>query len=453
MSSAGIAVSHLQEDPTLSLIRSDGARSPHCAVESILIYLSFSSGSAVMPMRVLASESIASMKLRIQSCKGFVVKKQKLIFDGRELSRNECLISDYGVGNGNILHLNLRLSDLRDIVVKTTFGREYKFLVQQTKNIGFIKEQIAKERNGQALPHEQKLICNGQELDDQCLIEDISSDKNAIIHLFVCKSSKIRSKQVVKDLELSIETKEPVAGCALLEPIIVNPKVELPAVIHEMIHATVAGLEKGNVPVRTSEGSGGAYFMGGGKSGSDQKYVTVFKPIDEEPMAVNNPQGLPVSVDGEGLKKGTRVGEGALREVAAYILDHPIGVRRSFTSYGASGFAGVPPTVLARCLNEGFNHPGGFSGSSKNIKIGSLQMFMENIGTCEDMGPRIFPLDDVHRISVLDIRLANADRHGGNILVCRTGDDHQIRLVPIDHGYCLPENVSNIFSSILHNFT
>lgn len=405
-------------------------------------------------MRVLASESIASVKLRIQTCKGFVVKKQKLIFDGRELARNECLIRDYGVGNGNILHLALRLSDLRAITVKTTFGREYKFHVEQNKNIGYIKQQIAKKRNGFAHPVEQTLICNGEELDDQCLIEDICSDKDAVIHLVVCKSSKIRSKPIEKDFELSIETPdicEPKSFEApqiferkqqdrylLLEPVIVNPKVELLPVIHDMIRATVAGLEKGNVPVRSSEGSGGAYFMHG-KSG--QKYVAVFKPIDEEPMAVNNPQGLPLSLDGEGLKRGTRVGEGALREVAAYLLDHPIGGRQSFLHSG-TGFAGVPPTVMARCLHEGFNHPEGFTSAPKNIKIGSLQMFMENIGTCEDMGPRAFPLEDVHKIAVLDIRLANADRHGGNILVCKEGEEHRIRLVPIDHGYCLPENVS-----------
>ncbi|XP_078431329.1 phosphatidylinositol 4-kinase gamma-like protein [Wolffia australiana] len=438
MSSAGIALSPLPEDPTLSLIRGDGSRSPHCAAEAILIYLSFPAGSAVLPMRVLDSESIASVKLRIQSCKGFVVKKQKLIFDGRELSRNECLIRDYGVGNGNILHLALRLSDLRVIVVKTTFGREYKFHVEQTKNIGYIKEQIVKKRSGFAHPQEQKLICNGEELDDQCLIEDICRDKDAVVHLLVCKSSKIRSKLVEKDFELSIETpegREPAQP--LLEPVIVNPKIELPPAVKNMIHAAAAGLEKGNVPVRSTEGSGGAYFMRGE---SGKKYVAVFKPIDEEPMAANNPQGLPSSVDGEGLKRGTRVGEGALREVAAYILDHPISGRRSISGDGRPGFAGVPPTTMARCLNEGFNHPDGFTGKSTDSKIGSLQMFMENIGTCEDMGPRAFPLEDIHRIAILDIRLANADRHGGNILVSRTGKEQRVRLIPIDHGYCLPEN-------------
>lgn len=161
--------------------------------------------------------------------------------------------------------------------------------------------------------------------------------------------------------------------------------------------------------------------------------VGIFKPIDEEPLAVNNPQGLPLSSNGEGLKRGTRVGEGALREVAAYILDHPRRDRRSFLS-DEIGFSGVPPTVMIRCLHKAFNHPQG-----KNFKIGSLQMFVKNCGSCEDMGPRAFPVEEVHKISVLDIRLANADRHAGNILVSKAGNEGQIMLVPIDHGYCLPE--------------
>ncbi|GJM89913.1 hypothetical protein PR202_ga06140 [Eleusine coracana subsp. coracana] len=72
-------------------------------------------------------------------------------------------------------------------------------------------------------------------------------------------------------------------------------------------------------------------------------------------------------------------------------------------------------------------------------KLGSLQAFVNNCGSCEDMGPRAFPVQEVHKISVLDMRLANADRHAGNILVSK--DDHGVvSLVPIDHGYCLPES-------------
>lgn len=151
-------------------------------------------------------------------------------------------------------------------------------------------------------------------------------------------------------------------------------------------------------------------------------------------MAVNNPRGLPLSPDGEGLKRGTRVSEGALREVAAYILDHPKSGRRSFSSE-VKGFAGVPPTVMVKCLHDGFNHPEGIT-----VKIGSLQMFMKNCGSCEDMGPGSFPVEEVHKITVLDMRLANADRHAGNILVSKEGKDGRTVLIPIDHGYCLPES-------------
>jgi len=130
----------------------------------------------------------------------------------------------------------------------------------------------------------------------------------------------------------------------------------------------------------------------------------MFKPIDEEPMAENNPRGLPLSVDGEGLKRGTRVGEGALREVAAYLLDHPTDGCRS---HDGTGFSGVPPTALVRSFHMG-----------KELKIESLQMFVENQGSCEDMGPHAFSVKEVQKIAVLDIRLANADRHAGNKLVC-----------------------------------
>ncbi|KAG1335027.1 putative Phosphatidylinositol 4-kinase gamma 4 [Cocos nucifera] len=262
--------------------------------------------------------------------------------------------------------------------------------------------------------------------------------------------SPIRASPVNKDFELSIVAPDPKENKgvndlqiiakkqpdrdAWVEPVIVNPNVELSPGIMGLVRSTVIGLEKGNAPVLSSEGSGGVYFM---QDASGHNYVAVFKPIDEEPMAENNPRGLPLSSDGEGLKRGTRVGEGALREVAAYILDHPIG--GGCRSSDELGFAGIPPTVLVRCLHEGFNHHDGYGCMAKNYKIGSLQMFVKNCGSCEDIGPRAFPVEEVHKICVLDIRLANADRHAGNILL-RKDREGQFVLVPIDHGYCLPEN-------------
>ena len=106
----------------------------HCSGEPILIYLTVD--GAVTPMRVLESDSIASVKLRIQQCKGFVVKKQKLVFSGRELARNGTLIKEYGVTDGNVLHLVLRLSDLLFIVVRTVSGKEFEFHIDRHRNVG-----------------------------------------------------------------------------------------------------------------------------------------------------------------------------------------------------------------------------------------------------------------------------------------------------------------------------
>ncbi|KAF5801345.1 putative 1-phosphatidylinositol 4-kinase [Helianthus annuus] len=425
--------------------------------DGIMIHLAIS--GKVVPMRVSESDSIASVKLRIQSYKGFVVKNQKLVCGGRELSRGDCLVKDYGVSDGNVVHLVVRISDIQVINVKTSCGKEFTFHVGKNHDVGYVKRQLAKGKKGLVDVEEQEVLFKGEQIEDERLINDICKNNNdAVIHLIVRKSAKIRAKPVEKNFELSIVApqsndlkerdlavrqlkngghgieyygsvpKEGLNRNIRLEPVIVNPKAAIPSVLLDLINSTYDGLLKGNYPIRSSEGTGGAYLM---MDASGSKYLSVFKPIDEEPMAVNNPRGLPLSTDGEGLKKGTTVGEGALREVAAYILDHPKGERRS-VSGEHKGFSGVPPTFLATCLHKGFNHPDGVKE-----KIGSLQMFMENNGSCEDMGPSSFPVDEVHKISVLDIRMANADRHAGNILVSKSEDGQPV-LIPIDHGYCLP---------------
>ncbi|XP_031504288.1 phosphatidylinositol 4-kinase gamma 4-like [Nymphaea colorata] len=458
MSTAAGVLSPVREDHFVSM---GYARRGKSWDESILIYLTLA--GSVIPMRVLESDSIASVKLKIQTFKGFLKNKQMLVHRGRELARNDSLIKDYGVSDGNVLHLIIRLSDLQSITVKTVCGKELEFQVERHRNIGYVKQQIARKGKGLVDLKDQGLVCNGEELDDLSLVDDICTDGEAMIHLIVRKNVKLSGSPVEKDYELSIVastvsekpvdeqrtteewsyksefeaiTRKTPDSDYWLEPVIVNPVAGLGSVLRDLIDSVVDGMASGYSPIRSSEGSGGAYFL---RDFSGNKYAAVFKPIDEEPKAVNNPRGLPVSLDGEGLKRGTRVGEGAHREVAAYILDHPKGGRRLFFD-NAVGFAGVPPTVMARCLHSGFNHPEGYDRSAKNVKFGSLQMFQKNYGSCEDMGPGAFPVQEVHKISVLDIRLANADRHAGNILVCKAGDEGRTVLIPIDHGYCIPEN-------------
>lgn len=82
MSSAGVALSPIHSG---SVLPSDyvNAQPLPCSDEYIFIYLSV--GGSKIPMRVLESDSIEFVKLRIQSCKGFVVKNQKLVCGGRTI--------------------------------------------------------------------------------------------------------------------------------------------------------------------------------------------------------------------------------------------------------------------------------------------------------------------------------------------------------------------------------
>ena len=65
---------------------------------------------------------------------------------------------------------------------------------------------------------------------------------------------------------------------------------------------------------------------------------------------------------------------------------------------------------------------------------------------------------DVHKIGILDLRLFNTDRHSGNMLVnviegseaSHAWRDEQCELIPIDHGFCLPEALEPPYFEWMH---
>lgn len=82
--------------------------------------------------------------------------------------------------------------------------------------------------------------------------------------------------------------------------------------------------------------------------------------------------------------QGIRPGEGAIREVAAYVLDH-------------GHFAGVPPTAMVTCQPNML--PGSAGASAHGVKVGSLQQFVRATTDCEEQGPSAFPVREVHKIA------------------------------------------------------
>jgi len=125
--------------------------------------------------------------------------------------------------------------------------------------------------------------------------------------------------------------------------------------------------------------------------------------------------------------KGILDGEGAQREIAAYLLDK------------ADGFAGVPRTTMVKLIHPAFGR--NERGEIKE-KIGSLQEFVNNDGASWDIGYNAFPNHEVQKIAIFDLRIFNNDRHGGNMLMTKQ-EDGTYYLTPIDHGFSLPSNLAH----------
>lgn len=241
-----------------------------------------------------------------------------------------------------------------------------------------------------------------------------------------------------------------------------------------LVKSVERGIRACQEPEAAEQGLGGTYFF----MNEYGRKVAIMKPCDEEPLAPNNPKGFVGRNLGDlGLKPTVRVGEAAMREVAAYLLDH-------------DNFAKVPHTSLVKIAHPIFHVSATWSplrtaGSSDRslepmssgevdsmqsvtfgaggelfpvgqragvpCKLGSLQEFVAHDCDTSEMGPSRFAAGDVHRIGILDIRLLNTDRHAGNMLVRKHRSsaanlgalarlhDEQHHLMPIDHGFCLPE--------------
>ena len=121
---------------------------------------------------------------------------------------------------------------------------------------------------------------------------------------------------------------------------VVGTRHRTPAV-RALARAVVRGLRSGpRAPSGPSpEGLGGSYVFADERG----RPAAIVKPCDEEPLAPNNPKGFVGRELGDpGLRPTVRVGQAALREVAAYLLDH-------------GGLARVPPTVLVRVAHPVFH--------------------------------------------------------------------------------------------------
>mmetsp|Transcript_35933 Transcript_35933/g.46330 ORF Transcript_35933/g.46330 Transcript_35933/m.46330 type:complete len:603 (+) Transcript_35933:248-2056(+) len=242
--------------------------------------------------------------------------------------------------------------------------------------------------------------------------------------------------------------------------------LKCPRSLKHLLLQSKRALLLGFVPSLSLDGTGGCYFL----SNPLGQKITVFKPRDEEPFMENNPRegngngggGFSFNINNNNnnntnnfssndspiqMRKNVPAGTSCYREVAAYRLD-------------IDHHAGIPQTTLVYCSHSKLCYY-----NRKIIpKLGSLQEFSSNIGNCEDVSFTKFPISEVHRVAILDIRILNCDRNCGNLLMKEENHNHnnyelsnsnsnlnsnsnskseppRISLVPIDHGYCFPDSL------------
>lgn len=318
----------------------------------------------------------------------------------------------------------------RRVFVQTETGSVLGIELDGSENVHTVKRRLQVAFN---VPTEESLLVYG----DVVLKNDLSTVRN---------DSPILLTRKILHRSSSTPCLSPV-GNDLHEadqsgPVEILGSMTYLGMTKQLVHDIVKAIEMGINPLPIPSGLGGAYYFRNCKS----ENVAIVKPTDEEPFAPNNPKGFIGKLLGQpGLKRSVRVGETGCREVAAFLLDH-------------NHFAKVPHTALVKITHTVFNVNDGVSGNKlqdkmKVSKIASFQQFIPHDFDASDYGTSSFPVQAVHRIGILDVRILNTDRHAGNLLVRKLDGVEsfgQVELVPIDHGLCLPESLEDPYFEWVH---